>query len=65
MIPVFVLTTFLVIEIRKSLRDCKGHDVKGNAVRGGSIIGDTRKNSSEMGGEKLGILATKPALAYL
>ena len=61
MVPVFVLTTFLVVKVRKSLRDCIGHGVEKKRCDV-SMIGNARKNSSEKGMQEIGDFGYKAGM---
>ena len=64
MVPIFVLTAILVVKVRKSLRDGKGHGIEKKRCDV-SMMEDARQDSSEKDYKKLGISGTKLGCALL
>src|SRR5271154_2436263 len=62
MVPIFVLTTILVVKVRKSLRDGKGHGIEKNRCDV-SMIGDARQDSSEKGLQEIGDFGYKAGMS--
>jgi hypothetical protein len=61
MVPIFVLTTILVVKVRKSLRDGKGHGIEKKRCDV-SMIEDARQDSSEKGLQEIGDFGYKAGM---